>query len=847
MAERDFQMEKVVEIDITNADLISIATNERGLISIDPQIDTEDFSGLYVDLYLTQEEVKNGYVDSNGNYILDSSTSTQLTDLITRVKLDENGEYNGYIQTPMNIEKIYAKIPTFPTFEINVNNGVGSVERFIQDGANDRDPWETSNDKNGWKYVTNTLAKKYNDSVSAWNGGGIFASDHREPNAANGFNIVSYDDKDSIVKVLLDRKNAVTENPELFKKDGAKMELSGDGEVFVTFYYEGAGYRNALGFYAYDGETGNVYPSNRDDFRAKIKESGKIIFPNVSRDGSGGLLTWGDTLSLGEYKAGTKFIFFIVSNGWKTDDDGNAYVRNPDYDVFSTENIFNDEYSGFGVPKGGVEGRYGISHVAIMLENGTTIKIDNYSGDNKDYSDPQQYFNDLQSQYGSTITQYYIKASTNYYDPYSGATVDLSEKGFEVKKNGRVSVDEVKYERDFSSSEYVPTSADTTIGNPSGAKYADVDETIKDYTHVITMKNAVDSNHDGVIDDNEYTIVMGFEDINRTKGNCDHDFEDVVFSVSSNPISAFSGNVERNPIEEVNPDRDGDGVEDTLDEFPDDNKRAFISHYSSKNQQSTLIFEDKWPIEGDMDLNDLVLPINEKKVLDASYKVKDIDMIIEVLASGANYDNGFSFKIDVPESNIESLSINGNAVTPVADGSGTIIDVFSNLKSTLGYAGNGAYYNTQVSDDKEALFSNLDYLGNGDKPWNSSAMNSTDYPSYNVLITFKDSVDAQTLGVAPYNPFMRISSDNSKEVHLPNYPATQRSGISADETYLSNNGLPWAVLIPTRFTKYPLESIRVEDAYTRYEAWKNSNFNENVDWWTDTIGNFNEDYIYQGH
>jgi hypothetical protein len=1191
-----YQMERLVELNLDTS-TISLS-KERALISIDPQIDTNDFANLYVDLYLGQDEFFQTYVDDSGvSYIsteedesgnIVEAKSTRLTKHLTRVKLDANGNYRGYVQTPANTTTIYAVIPSYPTFEIEVNGGVGTVantERYIAT-SDSRPDWNSSNDSNGWSYLLNSYVANSLSSLST--AGGIRELNYKEPNAQNGFNIVTEANKRDLTTVLINGENATTTHPELFKANGPELNMQENGEVFVTFYYEGAGYKNTLGYYAYDDDgsiTGKTLPTSKEDFRAKIKEHGKIIFPNSSANGSGGLLSWGDSVSLGEHLAGTKFIFFIVSNGWQS----SGKVRNPDANIFTTHNEFNDEYASCSVPAGGVTGRYGISHVAIMLENGATIKIDNYPGDNKDYSDPQQYFNDIASTYGSNVSQYYIKASTNYYDPYSGAIVDIGSKGFDVKRNGRVDIKDVKLVSDFASSSYsCQSTSNTSVGNPTHNCYdnnCSTNDTIKDYSHVVLMKHPIDSNHNGSIESGEHTFIMGFEDINRTSGACDQDFEDVVFSIASNPVSALSGNIASNPT--ISTDSDGDGVEDVLDEFPNDSTRAYRSYYPSENSVVSLIYEDMWPAEADMDLNDLVLLVNEEKVTDALHRVKDIDVTFSVTASGANYDNGFSIKLDANSSNIESVVVtptlyesisssdinleisdlqknvetvsseelavrsfdgvdmngtvtkyysthtnesytgvdesdyvkynqtqgalvdlitglgddkvyfnehasgttltnegddqvysrqmiigsvdlgNGNnrlhsdehiegtitsgdgddqlytrqqfkgvvntgsgndtlislehlsgtidlgsgndyastnqlvtgaidggdgydvlrvgdqnafnnwnsiksrvsnfekvifsngverdidqsgnflddgsndnllvgestysttinlsigAITQdsvnirvvnlpsnvtlkdsnsniltqtnssvtlslakmvnkeltllssralssseldaisvevlngsgsyVADGNGIVIDIFNNIKTTLGYRGNNGYYNTQVGVDKEYMFSDLDYVTDnmGDTPYSAYALNHNNYLEYSVKVTFKDAVDIDTIGLAPYNAFMRIDSDNSREVHLPNHSVTVRSGLSSSDLevdYLSDaNNLPWAVLIPAEFNRYPLETVHIEDAYVNYRAWVDSNFEDYANWWEDSSSNYVQNYIFQEH
>ncbi len=77
--------------------------------------------------------------------------------------------------------------------------------------------------------------------------------------------------------------------------------------VWVKFVYEGAGYQNALGYYTYTTGSAPTVPSNLTK---------TIIFPNVSRPGSGGDLIPGDSLYIGQFDAGQTVGFFIAQDAW---------------------------------------------------------------------------------------------------------------------------------------------------------------------------------------------------------------------------------------------------------------------------------------------------------------------------------------------------------------------------------------------------------------------------------------------------------------------------------------------------------------------------------------------------
>ncbi|OUR90379.1 hypothetical protein A9Q81_19385 [Gammaproteobacteria bacterium 42_54_T18] len=84
-----------------------------------------------------------------------------------------------------------------------------------------------------------------------------------------------------------------------------------DGEyatIKVTFLNEGAGYKNALGYFIYDTD---VPPTSPDEIEHIL------IFPNGSKSGSGGDLLQGDQVDLKiQLYAGQSIGFFINSNGW---------------------------------------------------------------------------------------------------------------------------------------------------------------------------------------------------------------------------------------------------------------------------------------------------------------------------------------------------------------------------------------------------------------------------------------------------------------------------------------------------------------------------------------------------
>jgi LruC domain-containing protein len=123
--------------------------------------------------------------------------------------------------------------------------------------------------------------------------------------------VVSQEVLEVINASLPENQPVPTYHPEYLDNDlVSTVNLVEDAEVWVTFVHEGAGYRNALGYYTYPTETP---PATVDDI-----ESLKIVFPNTSYQGSGGSLVTGNKVYLGSFTAGTSVGWFLVPDGWNS-------------------------------------------------------------------------------------------------------------------------------------------------------------------------------------------------------------------------------------------------------------------------------------------------------------------------------------------------------------------------------------------------------------------------------------------------------------------------------------------------------------------------------------------------
>ncbi|MDE3251851.1 MAG: LruC domain-containing protein [Bacteroidota bacterium] len=129
--------------------------------------------------------------------------------------------------------------------------------------------------------------------------------DYLEPTG----DIISADMLASINVSLPESKNVALLHPQ-YLSSGATSDIviTEKSDVWLTFIYEGAGYRNTMGYYQYP--TG-MPPARMDDI-----DTIHFIFPNASLVGSGGGMHSGDKVKIGTFEPGTTIGLVLFADGW---------------------------------------------------------------------------------------------------------------------------------------------------------------------------------------------------------------------------------------------------------------------------------------------------------------------------------------------------------------------------------------------------------------------------------------------------------------------------------------------------------------------------------------------------
>jgi len=273
--------------------------------------------------------------------------------------------------------------------------------------------------------------------------------------------------------------------------------------------------------------------------------------------------------------------------------------------------------------------------------------------------------------------------------------------------------------------------------------------------------------------------------------------------------------------------------------------RVIVNNLGNSQIQDTpyyLAFEDRWPEQGDYDMNDVVILQESSLLLTENFEVKQLEFHGELKALGASYHNGFAIQLDnILPSNINTdlirFEINGVQQENSAieeDTEYVVIKITDDLRSHIQLTEECEYYKTESNCD------------------NASQM------TFSVTVPFNTPITLEQFPEAPYNPF--IFAQNSTyhgdlffhpgrplEIHLKNKMPTSKAdstmfGIADDSTqpsanylYQTSNGLPWALAInpgSQEEWKHPSEMVDILQAYPDFQDFVESNGNTATRWFS---------------
>ncbi len=246
-------------------------------------------------------------------------------------------------------------------------------------------------------------------------------------------------------------------------------------------------------------------------------------------------------------------------------------------------------------------------------------------------------------------------------------------------------------------------------------------------------------------------------------------------------------------------DRDGDGITDDADHFPDDPARATLLRFPADGGRFTVAFEDLYPNQGDADFNDYVLQFNQEEHLNAAGEVVRILGSYRHVAKAAGYNH--VLKLNLPLEN--------------ADYSVRRFDPEGNLLATT--AGSPANFHAiALTERSDRTISQ------------SNAHRGQDFVAgdlFELEVNPAAPVSKDDLGAAPYDLFLHVKNTN-RDVHF----AGRFFDGNDNDLYLDADGFPWALLVPVDW-RWMYERTNIHTAYEFFDDWYMSAGADRKDWY----------------
>ncbi|MEM6965958.1 MAG: LruC domain-containing protein [Bacteroidota bacterium] len=261
--------------------------------------------------------------------------------------------------------------------------------------------------------------------------------------------------------------------------------------------------------------------------------------------------------------------------------------------------------------------------------------------------------------------------------------------------------------------------------------------------------------------------------------------------------------------ENLEEDRDSDGVKDKDDPDPNDPNRTFVQYQPAQSTKGTLAFEDLWPMTGDYDFNDFVVEVHEIVTTNASNEIYDIMFDLRITSMGGAFSNDFGIALLDPQNNLT-------------------VEVFSehNVQHLLEHSSGNAIFT--IRQPKQLFYpENMEDIIN-------AVNGSTYFEPIEIQVVF--SVNGALSYPNDYRPkfFIEQQGVDGHEIHLPGTDPTPRMdnallGTVNDDTdpgtgkyFKTANNLPWALYIPTTWN-YPLEGRDLTEAYEDFVTFAQQN------------------------
>ena len=261
-------------------------------------------------------------------------------------------------------------------------------------------------------------------------------------------------------------------------------------------------------------------------------------------------------------------------------------------------------------------------------------------------------------------------------------------------------------------------------------------------------------------------------------------------------------------------DRDGDGVPDVYDAFPDDYRIAFVRSIPS-DHSLTVAFEDNYPSLGDGDYNDFIARYRIVEYLSSHNELVRLDGEAEALARGAMFNHEFGIVVRAPGQT-------GEMTVTVRDPDGIEIssrqDTFEDVARLVIF--------DQTRDAFRRTTSDV-HMDNA----------RTDLPpSEGYTAEFSLVIDGKFVKPqdqecwAPFDPYLLVLN-TGYDIHLlGREPLPGSLNPDGMDGTIDENGYPRALLVPEEWL-WPVDTVPIESCYPGFADWRETEGAAASDWY----------------